>query len=96
VDIRPKIVEYLRYNPQNSRRLTSRSTQVRRMPQSQLERRREQSWGRRKREHGGREDSEGKRGNMIRYCGGNRSEALKDSRKNGIKQPREVGGGRTL
>jgi hypothetical protein len=37
------------------------------------------------------------RGNMIRYLGvGTRTTALRDRRKNGSRQPREVGGKRTL
>jgi hypothetical protein len=77
VDISQKSREYLRYNPQNSRRLTSRRAQVR-MLQSHLGGRRKQSReAEGERELDGRREGEGKRETRLGKGegGGNRTEA---------------------
>jgi hypothetical protein len=70
-----------------------------RMPQYHLEEEEESSHGGGSRREGGTgvgKGQGGEEGNMIRYCGGNRTEALRSSRKNVDRQPWEVGGRRTL
>ena len=90
--------EYPGYNSQNSRRLTSQRAQVR-IPQSHLRRRRKQSQVRGKEGPRWERGQGGEKGNMIRYSGWggrNRTEALRLSRKNGNREPQEVGGGGTV
>ena len=49
-----------------------------------------------KEEPGWKRGQGGKRGDMIRYLVGERTEALRASRKNGNRQTQEVGGRGTL
>jgi hypothetical protein len=68
----------------------------------QLQEERGKEGGRKRRRKGGKEGGkeepgwkrgqEGKRGDMIRYLVGERTEVLRASRKNGKRQTQEVGG----
>jgi hypothetical protein len=92
VDVSQKSTEYLGYNPQNSRRLTSSRAQAK-MPQSHL--------GEDNNHRGQREgEAEGKGGGgcVIRYGAGRggRREALRASKIHGNMQPQGGGSEETL